>query len=79
MAITHSINVIGIMDGGSLVNIKSFTNDEAGGKEADEYFSRTVLNEAEQDGNPLTDDQLVDVLVEGRYESSNWLFIITNS
>lgn len=79
MAATHSINVIGIMDGGRLVTVKSFTNDEAGGKEADEYFSRTVMNEAEQDGNPLTDDQLVDLVVEGRYESSNWLFVITNS
>ena len=70
MATINTINVI-VLQGGVIESVKSFTNDDDGVKESEEYFSRVVRQELDIDDEQLTEDDLYDAITDGYYETYN--------
>ena len=70
MATINTINVI-VLQGGVIESVKSFTNDDDGVKESEEYFTRIVRQELDIDDEQLTEDDLYDAITDGYYETYN--------
>lgn len=70
MAKVNTVNVV-VMQSGVIESIKSFTCDDDGIKEAEEFFSRVVRQEIGIDDEQLSDDELYDAITDGYYETYN--------
>lgn len=77
MAKVNTVNVVSIYDGELLV--RSYTNDEQGITEAEEFFTRLIKEASEKDDEPMTDEQIQDAIMDGYYQSYNVELFITHS
>jgi len=82
MAKIHCVNVVTALKDFTdnvEINVKSFTDDDEGNKEAEDLFVRLIMDEAERDGDTILDDDISDIVMDGVYESSNGMIVITHS